>query len=52
MLGGTAESNAARPAARRPGIGATLGRIGLAMAVALLADLTLLPALLARAGRV
>jgi len=34
MLGGTAESNAARPAARRPGIGATLGRIGLAMAVA------------------
>jgi peptidoglycan glycosyltransferase len=34
MLGGTAERNAARPAARRPGIGATLGRIGLAMAVA------------------
>ena len=34
MLGGTAENNAPRPAARRPGIGATLGRIGLAMAVA------------------
>ena len=33
-LGGTAESNAARPVARRPGIGSTLGRIGLAMAVA------------------
>jgi peptidoglycan glycosyltransferase len=34
MLGGTAPGNAARPAARRPGIGATLGRIGLVMSVA------------------
>ena len=34
ILGGTAPGNAARPTARRPGIGATLGRIGLAMSVA------------------
>jgi cell division protein FtsI/penicillin-binding protein 2 len=33
-VGGAAERNAARSPARRPGIGATLGRIGLAMAVA------------------
>ncbi len=34
MLGGTAPGNAARPAQRHPGTGATLGRIGLAMSVA------------------
>jgi len=33
-LGGSAESNAARQPARRPGIGSTLGRLGLAMSVA------------------
>ena len=33
-LGGSAQSNAAREPARRPGIGTTLGRIGLAMSVA------------------
>ncbi|MEW5989849.1 MAG: penicillin-binding protein 2 [Chloroflexota bacterium] len=33
-LGGTAQRNAAGAPVRRPGIGATLGRIGLAMAVA------------------
>jgi peptidoglycan glycosyltransferase len=34
MLGGTAPGNAASPGVKRPGVGATLGRIGLAMAVA------------------
>jgi peptidoglycan glycosyltransferase len=34
MLGGTAPGNASAATTRRPGIGATLGRIGLSMAVA------------------
>jgi peptidoglycan glycosyltransferase len=34
MLGGTAPGNADRPGRRRPGIGATLGRIGIVMSLA------------------